>query len=152
MLMKVQKHIRPLREDPFTFVVRLLNEGYEVEYMPEVDDMLPLIRGGKDVVTLRSPEAELEPGHIVLAEFPGRGYVLRRIVDRNQNRIWVMADTDLDWLDMEECTVNDIAGQVVFIQRGALGFRPGKGRFWMRLMPFRRKILSLYSCWLSRMK
>ena len=51
MLMKVQKQIRPLREDPFTFVVRLLNEGYEVEYMPEVDDMLPLIRGGKDVVT-----------------------------------------------------------------------------------------------------
>ena len=143
-----KQHIRP-SGDSVASVVRLLKEGCEVDFVPEENYMLPLIRGGKDIVTLRSPDRELSRGDIVLAEVGTKGYLLLRILDRNQNSFLLAGDAALDWMDIEECTLNDIVGRVVFIQRGNWGFRPGRGEFWMWLFPVRDSIMKLYN-WIFR--
>ena len=142
-MVKKRKHIYPAVES-IDSVVNYLKEDCEVDYMPKDDDMLPLIRGGKDVVTLRSPDRDLTCGDIVLADVDKKGYRLLRILDRNQNRFLLVGDSALDVVDIEECTVNDIAGRVIYIQRGDLGFRPGNGKLWMRLFSVRKLIMGIY--------
>ena len=120
-----------------------------MSYVPRGNDMLPLIRGGKDIVTLRSPDRELSRGDIVLAEVGTKGYLLLRILVCNQNLFLLAGDAALDWMGIEECTLNNIVGRVVFIQRGNWGFRPGRGEFWMWLFPVRKSIMKLYN-WIFR--
>lgn len=142
-MIKGKKHISS-RGESIVSVVRHLREGYEVEYVPRGNDMLPLIRGGKDIITLHPLDRELRRGDIVLVELHEHVYGLRRIIDRNQNRIWVMAESNFGLDALEECTLNDMVGQVVLIQRGHMGFRPGKGHFWMLLLPVRGAIMKCY--------
>lgn len=146
--MQKEEHIEP-RQESIPLVARQLEEGHEVSYVPKGNDMLPLIRGGKDIVTLRSPDRELSRGDIVLAEVGTKGYLLLRILDRDRNLFLLAGDAALDWMGIEECTLNDIVGRVVFIQRGNWGFRPGRGEFWMWLFPVRESIMKLYN-WIFR--
>lgn len=142
-MITTRKHIEP-RGETLSSVVRHLKEGYEVDYVPRGNDMLPLIRGGKDVVTLRKIGEPVRRGDIVLVCFPGDDYRLSRVMDSNQNRFYLLRETALSWSEQENCTLNDILGKVVFIQRGSWGFRPGRGDFWMSLLPVRRYIMALY--------
>ncbi len=119
---------------------RLLDEGREVTFTPLGNSMLPFIRGGKDSVTLRK-EASVQVGDMVLARLPGR-YVLHRLVALDGDRATLMGDGNLQ--GTESCTRADIMGTVTAIHRGNRSVKPGKGRLWRILKPFRRYILGIY--------
>lgn len=119
----------------------LLDEGRDVTFTPLGNSMLPFIRGGKDSVTLRKkPSAQV--GDIVLVRLPGR-YVLHRIIALEGEKITLMGDGNL--VGTESCMQGDIMGTVIAIQRGKMRtVKPGNGRFWRTLKPFRRYILAIY--------
>ena len=125
-------------------VTLLLHQKREVDYVPRGDDMLPFIRGGKDTLRLQAPDRPIGRGTIVLAQFPDGNCRLRRVMDRNRNRLYLLKDAATSWTETEECTMDDILGRVVFIKRGARRSRPGRGLLWLFLLPLRRYLLPLY--------
>ena len=120
---------------------KLLDEGRDVTFTPLGSSMLPFIHGGKDSVTLRKmPSAQV--GDIVLVRLPGR-YVLHRIIALEGEKVTLMGDGNL--VGTENCTRGDIMGTVTAIQKGKnRTVKPGNGRFWRTLKPFRRYILAIY--------
>ena len=121
-------------------VGRLLDEGREVSFTPLGNSMLPFIHGGKDNVVLRKmPSAAV--GDIVLVRLPGR-YILHRIIALDGEKVTLMGDGNL--VGTENCTWADIMGTVTAIQKGKRSVKPGNGRLWRVLKPFRRYILGIY--------
>lgn len=118
----------------------LMEEGREVCFTPLGNSMLPFIRGGKDSVKVKKlPDVEV--GDIVLARLPGR-YVMHRVFSRNGKELVLMGDGNVS--GTESCTTEDIMGTVTAIYKGKRTVKPGKGRFWRALLPFRRYILAIY--------
>lgn len=122
-------------------VAKFLDEGREVELSPKGNSMLPFIREGKDSVVLKKfPSVEV--GDIVLVQLPGR-YVMHRVVDENRNLLTLMGDGNIR--GTESCTRDEVLGTVIYIVRGGKRrVKPGKGRWWRVLLPFRRIILGIY--------
>ena len=102
--------------------------------------MLPFIRGGRDSVVLQKKES-VEVGDIVLIRLPGR-YVLHRVIALDGDKVTLMGDGNI--AGTEECTRADIMGTAIEIGRGNRAVKPGKGRIWRALKPFRRYILAIY--------
>ncbi len=118
----------------------LMEEGREVCLTPLGNSMLPFIRGGRDSVEVKKlPDVAV--GDIVLARLPGR-YVMHRVFSREGNRLVLMGDGNI--AGTESCTTEDILGTVTAIHKGKRTVKPGKGRFWRALRPFRRYILAIY--------
>ena len=44
----------------------------------------------------------------------------------------------------EQCTLDDVLGTVVAIEKDGKTVIPGKGRFWYKIKPLRRYILAIY--------
>ena len=135
----------------FANVTRLLGEGKSVTITCKGVSMLPLIRGGRDLVVVEKKEA-YRPGDIVLFSIKGN-YILHRIVAMDAD--CVTARGDGNWRGTERFTPADIHGKVVGIRRIS---RKGKERFidpdsgsvkrfvkfWDFLFPVRRWILAVY--------
>lgn len=122
-------------------VAKFLDEGREVELSPKGNSMLPFIREGKDSVVLKKLPS-VEVGDIVLVQLPGR-YVMHRVVDENRNLLTLMGDGNIR--GTESCTRDEVLGTVICIVRGGKRrVKPGKGRWWRVLLPFRRIILGIY--------
>ena len=118
----------------------LMNEGREVSFTPLGNSMLPFIRGGKDAVRMRKlPQVEV--GDIILIRLPGR-YVLHRVIALDGNQVTLMGDGNIT--GTEQCTLDDVLGTVVAIEKDGKTVIPGKGRFWYKLKPLRRYILAIY--------
>ena len=117
----------------------LLNEGRTVRFTPLGSSMLPFIRGGRDSVVL-SKKDTVEVGDIVLVRLPGR-YVLHRVIGLEGEKVTLMGDGNIS--GVEECTTQDIMGTVIEIGRGKRAVKPGKGKLWRVLKPFRRYILAI---------
>ena len=118
----------------------LMKEGREVTLTPLGSSMLPFIRGGKDAVRLRKmPSASV--GDIILVRLPGR-YVLHRLIQVDGNNLTLMGDGNI--CGTESCTMEDVLGTVVAIERNGKEIKPGQGRFWRFLRPLRRYILAIY--------
>ena len=117
----------------------LLDEGREVVLMTKGSSMLPHIRGGKDSVRLVKPEG-LNVGDIALARVPVKGYVLHRIIAMNGDEVTLMGDGNI--VGTEICTRGDVFG-IATHAIGPMGRerRLGKGRLWVRLLPYRRFLL-----------
>ena len=119
----------------------LMNEGREVSLTPLGNSMLPFIRGGKDVVRMRKlPQVEV--GDIILIRLPGSRYVLHRVIELNGNHVTLMGDGNI--VGTEQCTLDDVLGTVVAIERKGKTILPGRGGFWRKIKPFRRYILAIY--------
>ena len=118
----------------------LLNEGRTVRFTPLGSSMLPFIRGGRDSVVLMKKDT-VEVGDIVLVRLPGR-YVLHRVIGLEGEKVTLMGDGNIS--GTEECTTLDVMGTVIEIGRGKRTVKPGKGKLWRVLKPFRRYILALY--------
>ena len=119
----------------------LLEEGRTVSFTPLGNSMLPFIRGGRDSVVLQKKE-DVDIGDIVLVRLPGPRYVLHRVIDRNRNALLLMGDGNVS--GTERCTVADVMGTAIEIDRGRRKVKPGKGTVWRLLKPFRRYILAIY--------
>jgi signal peptidase I len=119
---------------------QLLNEGRTVRFTPLGNSMLPFIRGGRDSVVLQKKDS-VEVGDIVLIRLPGR-YVLHRVIALDGDKVTLMGDGNS--VGTEECTRADIMGTAIEIGRGNRTVKPGKGRIWRALKPFRRYILAIY--------
>lgn len=118
----------------------LMNEGREVSFTPLGSSMLPFIRGGKDAVRMRKlPQVEV--GDIILIRLPGR-YILHRVIEVNGNQVTLMGDGNI--AGTEQCTLDDVLGTVVVIEKNGRTIRPGRGRFWRAIKPLRRYILAIY--------
>jgi hypothetical protein len=119
----------------------LMKEGREVSLTPLGNSMLPFIRGGKDVVHMRKlPQVEV--GDITLVRLPGNRYVLHRVISLNGNQVTLMGDGNL--VGTEQCTLDDVLGTVVAIEKDGKTILPRRGEFWRKIKPFRRYILAIY--------
>ena len=120
---------------------RLLEEGREVRFTPRGSSMLPLIRGGRDSVTLKKfPSVTV--GDIVLARIGDGHYVLHRVIRAEDGQLVLMGDGNVS--GTERCRAEDVLGSVTEIQRGKRTVIPGKGKLWRALKPVRRYILAIY--------
>lgn len=119
----------------------LMNEGREVTIRPLGSSMLPFIRGGRDSVRLRKMPS-VAVGDMLLVRLPGPRYVLHRLISVDGDRLTLMGDGNL--AGTENCTLADVMGTVTAIERGSRVVKPGNGRWWRVLKPFRRYILAIY--------
>ena len=119
----------------------LMEEGREVTFTPLGSSMLPFIRGGRDAVRMCKKDS-VEVGDMTLVRLGGR-YVLHRVIALEGDRVTLMGDGNLS--GTESCTLQDVMGTVVAIQRGKREVKPGNGKLWRTVLkPFRRYILAIY--------
>lgn len=126
----------------FGFVKELVDEKKRVVITPKGNSMLPYIRGDRDKVVIATPEADPRKGDIVLAKIEDR-FIIHRIVSIDGARLTLMGDGNIR--ETEKCEKTDVLGVVTEILRnGSKRVKPGKGRLWRFLRPFRRIILAVY--------
>ena len=119
---------------------QLMAEGREVSFTPLGNSMLPFIRGGRDSVTLIANH-NVKVGDMALVRIGGR-YVLHRVIKADEKVLTLMGDGNIR--GTEKCTRDDVLGTVVAIERNGRTIKPGNGRWWRLLKPFRRYILAIY--------
>lgn len=125
-------------------VARLLEEGREVVMKPKGFSMLPFIRGDIDSVALHKPE-QLKVGDIALARFNGK-YILHRVIALEGDKVTLMGDGNLS--GTEKGSRSEVFGIVTeIISPEGRHHKPGKGRWWRRLLPVRRYLLKAYRKW-----
>ena len=122
-------------------VETFLAEGKTVRMIPKGSSMLPYIRGNRDSVVLAKPLRALQTGDIVLAKIRN-GYLIHRIWALDGDRVTLMGDGNLK--GKEICASKDVIGIVTeIVKPNGRGVRPGKGRFWRAMLPFRRGMLAI---------
>ena len=108
----------------------------------EGDSMRPLIRRGRDRVTIVPLTRPLRRGDVVLFEFPPGRYVVHRVYRLKDGRVQTLGDHCWNpdpWLPEAA-----VLGQAVQAERGrlrlALDSAPARawGRCWMTALPLRR--------------
>jgi signal peptidase I len=107
----------------FATVEEVIAEGRSVEMTVKGFSMRPLLRNGRDVVTL-SPVAEgdLREGMVVLFRHKGN-YVLHRIRKIEGQRLTIEGDGN--YRLREEAQRGDVVAMVSRVQKGRGGFRYG---------------------------
>ena len=120
----------------------LLAEGREVRFTPKGESMRPFIEGGRDSVILIKNNA-VEVGDIVLAKLKDGRFVLHRVISKSGDCLTLMGDGNL--LGTESALACDVMGTVVgIVKPDGRRVRPRKGRLWLKLMPFRKRLLWIY--------
>ena len=112
----------------FAWVEAELAEGRPVRFRLKGNSMFPLLRNGKDEITLeKCPNESLKPMDVVLFRYRGK-HVLHRIIRREGERLLIQGDGSI--VAKEECTVDDVVGKVVQICRPSGKEIPvGSGQF-----------------------
>ena len=67
-------------DDAMPLIRESLSQGHEVTFSPRGTSMLPLLKGGRDTVTLVSPTGKLKKYDIPLYQRKNGQYVLHRVV------------------------------------------------------------------------
>lgn len=142
---------RSLTIDNDTFFAEVLSriaEGKRPRLLPRGASMLPLIRGGKDPITLSGvTEDTLQPGRIVLIRI-ARGYIAHRIVRVEGDIITLRGDGNP--YQREQCLRSEVKAEITEIHRGKHDIRLGDKRwrhferFWPTNDTLRRVLLALY--------
>ncbi len=123
-------------------IVRLVNEGRQVQFTPTGASMRPFIEGGVDNVTLVKP-ADLQVGDIVLAEIQQQHYVLHRIYAIEGDALTLMGDGNL--IGTEHCTRAQVLAKVVAIHSPKGRNKPlTRAWLWRHLKYARRILLKIY--------
>ena len=128
----------------FKEVARMLSQGHSVTLRAKGNSMLPFIADGRDCVVLLKSD-NLSPGDIVLADVPGKGYLLHRIYLMQGEWITLMGDGNL--YATEQCRQTDVLGKVMKIVRNGQyvdcnsPYERFKSFCWKRLLPLRRYLL-----------
>lgn len=99
----------------FAWVEEGIAQGKTVRFRLKGNSMFPLLRNGKDEVTLEKCTNEsLKPMDVVLFRYRG-GHVLHRILQRKGNNLLIQGDGSI--VAMEQCTVDDVVGKVTSVHR-----------------------------------
>lgn len=123
-------------------IVRLVNEGRQVQFTPTGASMRPFIEGGVDNVTLAKP-ADLQVGDIVLAEIQQQHYVLHRIYVIEGDALTLMGDGNL--IGTEHCTRAQVLAKVIAIHSPKGRNKPlTRAWLWRHLKYARRILLKIY--------
>lgn len=93
-----------------------LSRGGRVSFKPKGISMLPLIRQGKDSVTLEAPPAQLKKYDIPLYRRQSGQFVLHRVVSVGKDGTYTMCG-DNQWLREKGITHHQIIGVVCEIER-----------------------------------
>ena len=126
----------------FQTVGLLLDEGREVLFTPKGNSMLPFIKNGRDSVVLSKLHRSLEIGDIILVKI-GQRFIMHRVFALDGDNVTLMGDGNIS--GKEYCNVSDVIGIVTEIHKeSGRVVKPGKGRLWRLLLPFRRYILFIY--------
>ena len=125
----------------------LLAEGKEVILLTKGQSMMPFIRGERDSVAMIHRD-NVSVGDIVLAKVEGGRYVLHRVIKIEDGLITLMGDGNIR--GHEHTVPERVAGTVTrIIKPSGREIKPGRGRLWKTLLPFRRIILGVYRRWLK---
>ena len=123
-------------------VADLLAEGREVRFTPKGVSMRPFIEGGRDSVILRKNDV-VEIGDIVLAKLKDGRFVLHRVIAKSGDNLTLMGDGNLR--GTEAAKVCDVLGTAVgIVKPSGKRVRPKKGRLWLKMLPFRKRLLWIY--------
>lgn len=133
----------------FSQVVSLLREGHEVSIPVKGGSMLPLIREGRDSVSLVSVSSEtiLRRGDIVLFKWRG-SYILHRVLSFRDGVAEIQGDGNV--CGTEHPHIEDIFGRVISISRKGRSIDPNSPlhllefRIWLFLRPLRRYLLFIH--------
>lgn len=77
-------------DDVIDLLKEKLSLGGSITFTPNGTSMLPMLRDGKDVVTLRKPEGKLKKYDVPLYKRDNGGYVLHRIVGFDPDGNYIM--------------------------------------------------------------
>lgn len=129
-------------------VIKLINEGHTVTILLRGYSMRPFLESDRDKAVLGFPH-RVRRGDAVLAEFPGKVFVLHRIVKIDGNNVTLMGDGNLS---VERCRIDDIKAVVQgFYRKGRTTLDSTNGIkwkiysfIWMRLVPIRRYLLYIH--------
>lgn len=134
-------------DDFFADVLKCLAEGRDATIPVKGFSMLPLIRGEKDLVVLRTC-TEPRERDIVLFRCNGR-YVMHRILSIDGDAVEIMGDGVVG--SREHVRLKDIYARAETILRGGKRRIDPYGRLpmalfslWYKLMPLRRWLLLFY--------
>ena len=111
----------------------------------EGDSMRPLIRRGRDRVTIVPLTRPLKRGDVVLFEFPPGRYVVHRVYRLRDGFVQTLGDHC--WNPDPWMPERQVLGQVVQAERGRMiipldtALARGWGCCWMVLLPVRREYL-----------
>ena len=120
----------------------LLDEGREVRFTPKGVSMRPFIEGGRDSVVLRKNSA-VTVGDIVLAKLESGSYVLHRVIKKSSERLTLMGDGNLRGI--ESALACNVLGTVTgIVKPNGKCIKPKKGRLWLKMLPFRKRLLWIY--------
>ena len=120
----------------------LLDEGREVRFTPKGVSMRPFIEGGRDSVVLRKNSA-VTVGDIVLAKLESGSYVLHRVIKKSSERLALMGDGNLRGI--ESALACNVLGTVTgIVKPNGKCIKPKKGRLWLKMLPFRKRLLWIY--------
>ena len=113
----------------------------------EGDSMRPLIRRGRDPVTIVPLSRALKRGDVVLFENPPGRYVVHRVYRLRDGFVQTLGDHC--WNPDPWMPERQVLGQVVQAEHGRMrisldsGAERAFGRLWMALLPFRRSYFAL---------
>ena len=132
----------------FEEVERQIASGNRVHIRLQGDSMLPMMRGGRDVVELGPVrEDDIAPGAVVLCRCGGR-HILHRIVGIEHGRLTLLGDGNLtpEYLPASDVVavlraIHRPSGRVVTTDSRWWRFR---SRAWMALRPVRRILMAVY--------
>ena len=133
----------------FAEVAELVAAGSRVKMRARGNSMLPLIRHGKDNVTLQSVnEDSFRKGSLLLFRMPGGSYILHRLVKCRDDEVLLRGDGNLSLI--ETCNRNDVIAEAVEVERGNKIIVKGSlrwniyHRLWPRNPFMRRVALAVY--------
>ena len=115
----------------------------------EGNSMMPLIRRGKDPVTIAALQRPLRIGDVVLVVIGAERYVVHRVWKFNGTAIRTLGDNCVipdPWIP-QEC----VLGQAIFYSRNNVKHRLDTtaarlwGRVWMAVFPIRKHCIQLKS-------
>ncbi len=131
----------------FTHVAHLIDMGRDVILKVKGYSMLPFIVGDSDSVRLKRLDS-VRVGDIVLARINNIEYILHRVIKIDNHDITLMGDGNLR--GHEYCTIEDIVATAVEIIKphrriGTMDkWHRLSANIWLRLLPIRKYLLSLY--------
>ena len=133
----------------FAEVAELVAAGSRVKMRARGNSMLPLIRHGKDNVTLQSVnEDSFRKGSLLLVRMPGGNYILHRLMKCRGDDLLLRGDGNLSLI--ETCNRNDVIAEAVEVERGNKIIVKGSlrwniyHRLWPRNPFMRRVALAVY--------
>ena len=146
-----QTYMNTLRE--------IVEEGHEVSLLIAGNSMNPFLADGRDVLLIQKPEGPPGKGDMVFYQRRNGQFVMHRICQvargKDAEPVYYMIG------DAQQEIEGPIAGNMIFghITRVCRkGKWIGKGNFWweffkhiwIHMIPFRRNIMGIYSCFARR--